>query len=1051
MNFQSELIKRLKKYGDRTAIENGDEKMSFDQLLSFSGKITQFLSAMNLGKETVVGIQLTNKLDIIGTMIGVMNARCVFVLIDGNLPEKRIRLMLEDLNLEHLITSARTGAEMSTGYNDSLNKYYLEDIAGLPAREWPETDNCPDYKGEDSLYIYYTSGSTGVPKGIVGRNGSLLQFINWELSAFGLQEGYRYSQFVSPYFDAFLRDIFVPIFSGGTICLTPGDDDFFTPDKLIDWIDSKGINAIHCVPSVLRIFNVDTLTLAHFGQLRYIFLSGERIFPAELANWYRVFDERVQLVNLYGPTETTMVRFFYKILPSDVNRDKIPVGEPIEGTDFLITSNGIKANPKLIPGELYIISAYTTKGYLNAPELTAKRFFKPQHQPEGESGMISFRTGDKARLLADGKIDLLGRDDRQIKLRGVRIELDEVERVIFNSSLVKNAVVIKHGIDPSDERLVAFVVRNEHADGPLQLKDALFDHIATYLPGSHIPSDIVELDHLPLLSNGKVDYTRLVKSLERGQPVLLPVNEIEAAILGVWKEILGSREISTEDNFQAMGGNSLGMMKLIGRFYKLFNVKVSLSDLFKNLTIKSQAILVKSEKKDDSYIISKAPPKEYYNTSAAQQRLFYSYELDRSSKAYNQPVAWKVDKGMDKRRLQSVLNQLAERHESLRTRFMVENEEIVQVVESSVVIDLEVLHGREAEIASKVAAFSRPFDLEKVPLVRCALLIVEDGKEDILLFDAHHIICDGISQMNLYEDFVRLSSGETLLPLETQYKDYAEWEYHFRDTSAYLAHRHFWLKAFEGRLPELQLPVMTAETDGEMENGGQMGCRIEKSMLRPILQASGDPGITTFSSLFSLYFLFLAQLTGQDEIVIGVPTSGRIQEEVDRIVGMFVKTLPVRYKIDLENSFVQEVAKINAHLITANGMQMYDLADILSQLNSKRNTPLPDLFNTMFVFHNFSTPAVFADFVGFSGFDIEKGAAKYPITLFVNEEASFFDFQFVYSKSFFSPADMRLLINEFTSLVTQVAANLEVKFVNYVGMQDEKTYLREEDFSFNFK
>ena len=1046
MNFQTELLKHLHNNKEKTAIEDGSKHITYGQLLSLSNKVTKFLLAAHIGRETVVGINLTDRTDIISTLIGVINAGCTFVLISGTLPEKRLGIMLEDLNLQHLITSSEFSTSEVIANKAGLSKYYINDI--IAASDGESTIQYPEFNNNDSLYIYFTSGTTGIPKGIVGKNGSLLQFINWEITTFSINESNRFSQFVSPYFDAFLRDIFVPLFSGGIICITPNDEEFFSPEKMIDWLDRNNINAVHCVPSVFRVFNTDALRPDNFRCLKYIFLSGERIFPAELINWYNVFNDRVQLVNLYGPTETTMVRFFYKILPADTTRDKMPVGTPISDTDFLITSNGTKANPALVPGDLHIISEYTTKGYLNAPELTARKFVK-LHSGRG-SKLISFKTGDKARLMSDGKVDLLGRDDRQVKLRGVRIELDEIERIIFKSGLVKNAVVIKHSFDKIDEWLVAFVISRDAAEDQATLKERLFSCMEAHLPKCNIPSDIVVIDEVPVLSNGKVDFTRLAKSLERNQAVLEPINEIEEAILSVWKEIFGNRKFSTDDNFHAIGGNSLGMMKLIGKLYKVFNVRVTLSDLFHNLTIKKQAVLIKKSKKDDAFIISKAPLKSVYNTSAAQQRLFYSYELDKSSKAYNLPVAWKVKKGLDKKHLKHVLNQLAQRHESLRTSFKIADDEIVQVVEDEVDIAIEELHCKNASVGEVVASFIRPFDLEAAPLVRCGF-INADGDNDIVLFDAHHIICDGMSQMNLYGDFIRLTNGETLEPLEIQYKDYAEWEYKFRDTEAYLSQRHFWLKSFEGCLPKLSFPLMSAADADDVDNGGQVLFEIEKSRLSSILQSTGDERVTPFAYLFSLYFIFLSQLTGQDEIVIGVPTSGRTQEELEKIVGMFIKTLPIRYRLNLDNTFIEEVKKINNLLIDANNMQMYDLADMLKQLNAKLDKPLEHLFDVMFVFQNFENTALFSDFINYTGFDIEKGASKYPLSMLVNESSVSYGFQLVYSKSFFSESDIQGLVNDFRLLIDQVAANTSQKLVQYLGAEEKQLVVLEDDFSFDFK
>lgn len=606
MIIQKELIECLRTNCERTAIEYGEKVISYSALSAASDKITRFLLAQSVGCEAVMGILLIDRSDIICAMIGAMNARCVFVPIDGSLPEGRLRTIREDLNLKYLITSRST--YQADGFT-SVRKYFIEDI--LAGEIDGDGLQYPDFAENDSLYIYFTSGTTGTPKGIVGKNCSLLQFIKWEIETFQVNNATRFSQFISPYFDAFLRDIFVPLLAGGTICIPPPEDGFFLPEKITRWIDERDINLIHCVPSLFRIINNTGLTPEHYKSLQHVLLSGEKILPAQLKTWYATFQARIQLVNLYGPTETTMIRAYYKITAADIEQARILIGDPIAGTQLLIANDDFKPCGALVPGDLYIISNYTAKGYLNAPELTHEKFIKIHPGTPNET--IAFKTGDKARRLINGKIDLLGREDRQVKLRGIRIELDEVECLLVQSDYIKYAVVLKYEengqVDSLDERrnellisspsggdesLIGFVIREDKEHPGEDFESAVQAYMADHLPRYMIPARIIEVNEFPLLANGKINYNGLLDCLTSvSETIVPPDNETEEKLLTIWKQILGDKQISTEDAFNTVGGNSLYLMRLIAMICDEYNVRLSLSQLFDNLTIKKQAVLLK--------------------------------------------------------------------------------------------------------------------------------------------------------------------------------------------------------------------------------------------------------------------------------------------------------------------------------------------------------------------------------------------------------------------------------------------------------------------------
>jgi mycobactin peptide synthetase MbtE len=1042
MIFQHELLRSLKANSGRTALEYAGNAVTYQDLLLFSDKITAFLLKEGLQKEMVVGLQLKSKTDLIAAIIGVLNAGGVFVLIDDAWPPERIAAIITSTGLQYLISSTAVSS-----VNIVAGKYEVRrvQIADIRAQDTAVVQY-PVFEEDDSIYIYFTSGSTGGPKGIVGKNCSLLQFLQWEIATFEINDTTRVSQFISPYFDAFLRDVFAPLLAGGTLCIPPEEADFFRPEKIIPWIDQAAINLIHCVPTLFRVINHPTLSPAHFKALKYVLLSGERIIPAELQHWYPVFGTRIQLVNLYGLTETTMIKSWYKITPEDAGADKIPIGEPIWDTKLLVARDNLTPCPPLIPGELYIISAYTAKGYLNAPELTRERFIKLTTDPADKR--IAFKTGDKARVLADGRIVLMGREDRQIKLRGIRIEPEEIENVLIQSELVKSAIVLLHTVTPGmpdllnakpanvsenmtegNGLLVAFIIRKTDPPQTTDLVNQLYSHLAGFLPDYMIPY-IVEVKEYPLLSSGKVNVKELLNSLS-AREITAPEDETEERLLEVWKRILGDKPISTTDSFHRIGGDSLSMMSLIGKIQGEFDIRISLQELFNNMTIRQQAQLIRRSGKDQLFVITPTTKRAAYEVSAAQERIYYSYEVNKKSTAYNISMAFRIHGPVDKDNITRALRELIARHESLRTAFMFSTDRLVQIIAKEVDFELTEIHCREEDVQDAIASLIRPFDLGKAPLIRGGLLFTAEGKT-ILVVDIHHIVCDGTSQMNLYADFLRLYQGEQLPPLLLQYKDFATWERQLKTTKEYIDQRAYWLSKFSGEIPKLNFPIIQAAVNNLSDAGGVATFEIAARSLYPVMELLGDEEITTFSAIFGAFFIYLSQLTGQTDMVVGMATSGRMQQELDDVVGMFVKALPIRFQVDANMLFKDFVKAMHTHLIAANSNQFYDLSDLSEELSDNGTGTFNGLFDVLFDFQNFQRKAVEAEEVQFSWFDFNTNTTKYPMTFLCSKEEDQLNFRLEYMTQYFTPSDIQMIITQFKYLVQVISENADARIADLI-------------------
>jgi len=1032
-------MKSLRANGERTAIESGGRSLLYKDLLRISNGITGTLLREIPGRETLVGIQLTDRTQLICAIIGTLHAGCVFVPINPALPPGQRAAMMEDLGLQHLIVSKEDPGP------HHCRPYYFEDMTEGAGDGLLKEVDYPDFHPDDGIYVYFTSGSTGRPKGIVGKNRSLLQYLQWEIGEFRIDHTIRVSQFISPYFDAFLRDIFVPLLAGGTICIPPAEEDFFTPRKMADFIDGAGISLIHCVPSLLRVISNGAVSAEKFRELRYLLLSGEKIIPSELIPWYAIFEDRVQLVNLYGATETTMIRSFYRITPGDAKKTKISIGRPIHDTELLVLDKDLQPCALYVTGDLYIRTPYATKGYLNAPALTREKFLPGG--PGTADGTVTYKTGDRARLQPDGEIDLIGREDRQVKLRGIRIELDEIEYVLGQSPLVKSAIVIKHtaannGVG-AQEYLMAFVIRTRPSQTEEELEKELGTFLRERLAEYMIPAVIAGVEEFPLLNNGKVNYKELLNKAVTGK-ILAPANETETALLAIWKEILGDMPISTEEPFHRIGGNSLSIMRLIAKIYNRFSVRITLHELVTNLTIKKQAELVGRSARDHSLAIPLAEPRPAYHLSSAQERIYYHYQLDKNGTSYNLPMAIEMKTDVDPDRIKSSFRALLERHESLRTQFVFDKDQgrIMQVIRPEADLHIGEIELEECPIDTIITGFIKPFDPAWPPLVRATIVTV-GGKKKLLLIDIHHIVCDGQSQVNLLSDLFKLYQGEALKPLKIQYRDYAEWEHHLTMTQEYIAHREFWLRSFDGGIPRLELPVTGVGAEETPGDGGRVFFRVDRSSIAAFTDLLRKEDLTLFSGLLAVWFLYLSQLTGQDDIVVGINSSGRIQEELEDQVGMYAKTLPIRLKIDPTLRFRDLVKNLHHYLLQAYSNQVYDLVDIMRELKKRRAFPPGELFGAMFSFLNFREQEWQSGKGDFTHCTFENGSAKYPLHLFAGDGEDGILFRLEYLAKYFTHEDALLLSTQFQSLIRLISENPDAGILTYAGKGDEGSFVHQ--------
>jgi amino acid adenylation domain-containing protein len=1065
MSFQDKLFERLRSGSDRIAIEYGDREMTYALLEKRVHLAACWMIGNGIEKGDIIGIYLEDRIDFITLLLGILKAGCLFVPLDTAHPVERIKKMVEttrpqiifsDQFHHNRLLSSWTGQDDAGFKPVIMNEDFYREAASISF----DSDWDIEYNREDKIYIYFTSGSTGIPKAIVGKNKSLLHFIDWEIDTFGVDDTFRVSQLTTPAFDASLRDICVPLMAGGTICI-PGNKDILTSSEdLVRWIDGERIHLMHCVPSLFRLINTEALEAESFKHLKYVLLSGEKINPFELENWYDTLGERIQLVNLYGPTETTMIKTAYFIQKEDVKKEKIPIGKPIKGARVIILDkNKQLCEPGMI-GEIYIRTPYRTSGYYHDPQLNKERFIPNPFNNDPED--LIYKTGDLGVLAEDGNLFWLGRMDRQVKIRGVRVEPEEIEHHLAKHRSVKDAVV-KTVPDPlrhskahltveergEDEYICAYIIPADPDPGTGPGKKPgtweLREYLSRELPDYMIPSYFVYMEKLPLTINGKINRAALPlpKAAGTGDNYKAPRNDIEEKLTAIWAEVLDIEKsiIGIDGVFFELGGHSLNAVTMLAKIHKELNVKVPLASVFKTPTIKELAKLIKKTTKTTFISIGAVEKKEYYPLSSAQKRLFILQQNEPDSISYNISTILQVEGALDRDRMESCFRKLIQRHESLRTSFEIIRNEPVQKIHENVTFSVEY-HDAESSgmVDDIIKKMIKPFDLTQAPLLKPQFIKVEENKH-ILVVDMHHIISDRLSHQILVEEFTALYDGESLPPLNLQYKDFAGWQFQQVQAGEVKKQEAYWLKEFEGEIPLLKIPTDFPGSEVQSNEGGIVDYTLSMEQSDQLRQLARAEKVTMFIVISTLYYVFLSKLSGQEDIIVGTVIAGRRHVDLESLIGMFVNTLALRNYPCAEKTFCEFLKEVNQRTLEAFENQDYQFEDLVQNVLVTRGNARNPLFDVMFTYTAVDPlPSLKAGKkereLTVTSYDVEGIEVKFDMVLSVVDAGGPITFLFAFSTGIFKEETIQRFIHYFIEVVSAVLENRDIQLKDIAVSHD---------------
>lgn len=591
-------------FPDNIAVETGSHSITYRELNRSAEQIAETLKEKTIGQNRIAAVYLDSSAECVAAILGIMKADAIYMPLNTKFPPHRLSSVLKKTNPDVFITNRLREAELvgklkQTDLNTAGNQLLVFNgqilsepqnyTFSAPPKSLPSCIHTPPHgKPDDSCYIITTSGSTGEPKVILGSREGLTHFINWEKNEFGLKENTRCSQLSPVSFDVSLRDIFVPLTSGGTLCI-PGEEIKQNPEKLVRWMEECKLTLIHIVPTLFRMV---TRVLAKkngrkrlLPNLQYALIAGEMLFGNDITNWAKAAGDHVELVNIYGPSETTLAKMFYRIKQNNfASMDTIPVGKPLPDTEIRIV-NGQSLCDFNETGEIYIKTSFMSNGYYNAPELNKKAFVPDP--VSGDQTSILYKTGDTGFLTEDRTVKLTGRIDGQIKLHGKRIETGEVEVALMRHPSIESAAVIDWTDNHGHKRLVGYIV-TEHLI--TITVETLREFLRKLLPDHMVPNTFVHLKSMPLNHSGKIDRKALpVPSQNRpemAQDYEPPASPTEKKVAAIWSQYLGIDKIGVLDNFFDLGGTSILSTEVITKLNRNFQVSLDVVKLFQFPTIR---------------------------------------------------------------------------------------------------------------------------------------------------------------------------------------------------------------------------------------------------------------------------------------------------------------------------------------------------------------------------------------------------------------------------------------------------------------------------------
>ncbi|MCP2287804.1 non-ribosomal peptide synthetase [Nocardia amikacinitolerans] len=934
---------------DAAAIVFAGRQLSFREVDAWSNRLARLLIQRGVGPEDVVAIGIPRSPDSVVAVWAVAKSGAAFLPIDPTYPVERITHMLTDSKASIGLTVTSARAQLP----DDIDWLIPEDLDDIENRPVTDDDRVRPLRVDDVAYVIYTSGSTGLPKGVAVTHRGLGNCASEHRDALHIESCSRIAHLASPSFDVSVLELLLALCAGATMVIAPSD--VYGGDELAELLDREHVSHVLITPTALSTIDRTRWPLP---DLRYLIVGGEG-YGTELAE--RWSGDGRDMFNEYGPTEATIAVTLTSPL---VAGELVTIGGPIRGVSQWVLDQRLQPVPVGVAGELYVAGALLARGYHRRAALTAERFVACPWAP----GERMYRTGDVVRWTADGAIQHLGRSDFQVKIRGLRIELGEIDATLATHESVDFAVTIGHRNDSGTQSLVSYVVA---ASGGSIDTTILTEYLADRLPSYMVPSAIMVLERIPLTPVGKLDRKALP------DPVLTdykafrsPRTPLERKIAESFAEVLKIDAVGLDDSFFALGGDSVVATRVAARLGAALGTEIPVRLLFEAPTVAALATRIEqhsSTGRQRPPLIA-GPRPDLVPLAPAQQRMWFFNQYDTSSGAYNVPIAIRLRGELSVDALRSAMVDVLRRHESLRTRYPDHDGMLIQLIEPADEIDpeLALVSVPPSQLNTAVTAFvTEGFDVSARAPVRARLFRVAGSEEPeyVLAVVVHHIAADGFSMAPLARDvttaYTTRMRGEapSWAPLPIQYADYALWQRATLgspdDPESLVAQQiRYWAETLDGVAEELRLPTDRPRPVVASNRGATIDYTLDAELTRALETLARQHSSSLFMVIHGALAVLLARLSGTTDIPIGTPIAGRGAAELDDVIGMFVNTLVLRTRIDLDEPFSDLLDRVRQIDLDAFGHADVPFEQLVDKLAPQRSQSRHPLFQVMLAFQN---------------------------------------------------------------------------------------------------
>jgi amino acid adenylation domain-containing protein/non-ribosomal peptide synthase protein (TIGR01720 family) len=1042
-------------------------EISFLELNQKTNQLANYLVRLGIGPDKLVGICLERSIDLVVSILGVLKAGGAYIPLDPTYPPDRLKYMIEDSRVSVLITQEILLERLDHEEPKAISAPTIICID----RDWftIEVENnfniINSLTQENLAYVIYTSGSTGKPKGAMIQHKGLVNYLLWCQKAYPISMGQGSPVHSSISFDLTVTSLFSPLISGHCVTLPPED---------------LGVEGLEILLGLEEDFSLVKITPAHLQMLgeqihpenahnrtRAFIIGGENLLADHVAFWQKN-SPTTQLVNEYGPTETVVGCCVYWVPENQATTGIIPIGKPIFNTRLYVLDSHQQPVPIGIPGELFIGGMGVGRGYLNRPELTAERYLPDPFS--GETGARMYRSGDLVRYLPDGNLTCLGRIDFQVKIRGFRVELGEIEAVLTAHPDIKDTCVWVHQ-DATGKRLVAYVVPHEDAKDlqPLVLRAFLRQKLPEYM----VPTVYIFLSEMPLTPNGKIDRKALPSpdlSQFMGGDGIIPLRTPEEELIAsIWSGVLGIKTIGASDNFFELGGHSLLATQIVARLTGAFGFDIPLKYIFEFPTVEQLAQRLSEERLLSEGLAAPAilpvPREQNLPLSFAQQRLWFLDQLSPGTPYYNIPVAVRLKGELNSSVLESSINALIKRHESLRTTFKhidlaaTDEQQVVQVIapDASIALTIHDLSEldpgnvqSQADLLLQKDALT-PFDLEAGPLIRASLIKMGDD-DHILNVNSHHIITDdwslGIFVQELAIFYSAITSGDdalTLLPgLPVQYADYAFWQRNWFKGQVLEKQYIYWQEQLSDLPPMLELPIDFNRPAIQSFRGDRLVRSFSLGLSKSLRDLSQSQGSTLFMILLSGLEILMNRYSGQEIFGIGTPIANRTRIEQENLIGFFVNTLVMKADFSDSTNLKDLFTNVRRTALDAYAHQDLPFEMLVDRLHPARNLSHTPFFQVMLVLQNAPKKSLDVDTnLQLEPVDFTDGIARFDLTVTVVDDTEQLSIAFDFNADLFKSQTIDRMCAHLEQIFHIITENPDIKLqdIDYLLPSEIQTIL----------